>query len=131
MFLLCLIFYQITVNTNSYQKLIKIQVKNNILRFTGCFLSIKSFWNSFCFFIAWLYNFITHNFWIIWFWIIYLLNVFLFTIVCSRMPNLIFYPRIDIYRHSAIDWNYIFFHQIYIYICVIYALLMFLIDLFL
>ena len=42
-----------------------------------------------------------------------------------------FYTHINIYHCSSIDMNYIFFHPIYIYIHMIYALLMFLIHLFL
>ena len=43
----------------------------------------------------------------------------------------VFYNRTDIYRYSNFDLNYIFYHQIYIYIRMIYALLIFSIHLFL
>ena len=42
----------------------------------------------------------------------------------------VFYTRIDIYHYSTIDLNYIFFHQLYSCILIIYALLMFSIRLF-
>ena len=48
---------------------------------------------------------------------------------CFRLHDA-FYTHIDIYCYSATNLNYICFHQIYIYICMIYALLMFLIHLF-
>ena len=68
----------------------------------------------------------------------YLLDIFHF---CNCMQkdskynlfhiNDVFYTYIDIYRYLTIDLNYIFFHQIYIYICMMYALLMYLVYLFL
>ena len=55
-----------------------------------------------------------------------------FTTTCNRIPNIFFFHihdvfciHIDIFRYSTIDLNCIFFHQIYIYIRIIYALLMF------
>lgn len=37
-----------------------------------------------------------------------------------------FYSHLDIYLYSTFDLNYIFYHQIYIYCCIKYVLLMFL-----
>ena len=41
------------------------------------------------------------------------------------------YTHIDIYHYSIFDLNHILYHQIYIYICMIYSLLMFSVHLFL
>ena len=42
-----------------------------------------------------------------------------------------FYTHIDVYRYSTFDLDCIFYYRVYIYICTIHVLLMFLIHLFL
>ena len=65
-----------------------------ILCFTDRFLFIKSYWNSFCFFILSLYNFITLERWIIHYtcWIFYI-----FGITCRRIPNIIFFTHMTFF----------------------------------
>ena len=58
---------------------------------------------------------------------------YIFATTCSRIPNIFlthdfildFYTLTNIYHYSIFDLSYIFYYQIYIYICMIYVLLMF------
>ena len=107
------------------------QVKFRNFVFHRLLFFIKSCWNRFCFLVVWLYNFITRNQWTIhntcWIFSI-------FTTTCSRIPNIIFsHTWSFLHSHQQLPLFHHWFELIppLIYICMIYALLMFSIHLFL
>ena len=81
--------------------------------FTGYIIFTITCWNRFYFFIVWLYNFITRNHWIIH----NTCQIFsIFTITCSRIPNIIFFTYmifLHSYRHLSLfhHWFHLHFVQ--------------------
>ena len=111
------------------------QVNIKILRFAGCFFSLKFGSSCDLALASSLYDSVISSHVIAESFII-IANCFLFSQLnlagfqATFSPYEVFYTHINIYCYSFIGLNYIFFHQIYITICMIYALLMFLIPLF-
>ena len=88
------------------------------MRFTGSFLFIRICWNSFNFFVVWLYNFSSHV--IAESYIILGKYFSIFTTKCRRIPNIIFflihdafYTHISICRYSTIYSHDISFVKIF------------------
>ena len=107
----CLMFYQATVNTNSYYNFPFFFFLGTV--FVGM-VFVSSIISS---------HVINHTCKI----------CTIFTTTCSRILNMIhtWHSFKFFYHYSSVDLSYIIYHQIYIYNCIIYILLMFLVHLFL